>query len=67
MGGGNCWFEQCITDSWPGSLNVIPCLGIIGVSFCPHYDGEPERRPTLQRFIAEGKVKPGYAADDGCS
>ena len=65
--GANCWFEQCSTDSWPGSLNVIPCLGIIKGSFCPHYDGEPGRRPTLQQFIAEGTIKPGYAADDGAA
>jgi dipeptidase E len=65
--GANCWFEQCSTDSWPGSLNVIPCLGIIQGSFCPHYDGEPGRRPTLHRFITEGRIKPGYAADDGAA
>lgn len=29
-----------------------------------HYDGEPERRPTYQRLIAEG-LPGGYAADDG--
>jgi peptidase E len=65
--GANCWFEQCSTDSWPRSLNVIPCLGIIEGSFCPHYDGEPGRRPTLHRFITEGRIKPGYAADDGAA
>jgi dipeptidase E len=30
----------------------------------PHYDVEPERRPTYQRLVAEG-LPPGIAADDG--
>ena len=25
--GANCWFEQCTTDSWPGELRVMSCLG----------------------------------------
>ncbi len=62
--GANCWFEQCSTDSIPGKLSVMDCLGIIGGSFCPHYDGEVNRRPTLHEFIASGSIKAGYAADD---
>ena len=33
-------------------------------SFCPHYDGEPERRPTYTRLVRDGVLAPGYAADD---
>ena len=65
--GANCWFEQCGTDSIPGKLSVMDCLGIIGGSFCPHYDGEVNRRPTLHEFVARGSIKTGWAADDGAA
>jgi dipeptidase E len=65
--GANCWFEQCSTDSVPGKLSVMDCLGIIGGSFCPHYDGEVSRRPTLHAFIASGSIKEGWVADDGAA
>ncbi len=62
--GANCWFEQCSTDSFGRALEVIPGMGWIPGSFCPHYHGEEERRPTLGRFLASGELKPGWAADD---
>ena len=67
--GANCWFEQCSTDSmpWPARLSVWPCLGILNGSFCPHYDGEGDRRSTLHQFLETGSILPGYAADDGAA
>ena len=65
--GANCWFQECSTDSIPGKLTVLPCLGIVEGSFCPHYDGEVNRRPTLHQMVREGRIKPGYAADDGAA
>ncbi len=65
--GANCWFEQCITDSVPGAYSVLPCLGILRGSFCPHYDGEVERRPSLHQLLSEDKIASGYAADDGAA
>jgi dipeptidase E len=65
--GANCWFEQCSTDSVPGQLKVLACLGIIRGSFCPHYDGEAERRPSLHKLLSEDKIVSGYAADDGAA
>ncbi|GGA83356.1 putative peptidase YgaJ [Puia dinghuensis] len=65
--GANCWFEECSTDSVPGKLSVLACLGILKGSFCPHYDGEAERRPTLHQFHLTGQMKAGYAADDGAA
>ncbi len=62
-----CWFEQGITDSVPGALREIDCLGLLPGSACPHYDGEAERRPTYQRLIGAGAVVDGYAADDGAA
>lgn len=63
--GANCWFESCTTDSLPGKLSALPCLGLLKGSFTPHYDGEPERRPTLHQMLQEGQIVGGLAADDG--
>jgi dipeptidase E len=60
-----CWFEQGVTDSIPGELNAMNCLGFLEGSCCPHYDSEPSRRPGYQRLITEEKIKPGIALDDG--
>lgn len=65
--GANCWFEQCNTDSVPGAYSVLSCIGIIPGSFCPHYDGEVERRPSLHKMLNEDKIMGGYAADDGAA
>ena len=62
--GAICWFEQGITDSIPGPLTELDCLGFLKGSACPHFDGEPERRPTFHRMLREGAILPGYAADD---
>jgi peptidase E len=61
--GGMCWFEAGVTDSF-GPLAPLPDgLGILAGSFCPHYDGEPERRPTFHRLVAEG-FPAGFGVDD---
>jgi len=62
-----CWFEFGVTDSVPGALTPLKCLGWLPGSACPHYDKEIERRPSFQRLIAEGAIPGGYAADDGVS
>lgn len=62
--GSICWFEQGITDSIPGPLTMLPCLGFLKGSDCPHYDSEAERRPTFHRMLSAGEIIPGYAADD---
>jgi dipeptidase E len=64
--GANCWFEACSTDSFgPDLAPLNDGLGFLTGSFCPHYDGEPLRKPTYQRWVAEGALPSGYAADDG--
>jgi dipeptidase E len=66
--GSICWFEQGLSDSVvPGDLAPLDCLGFLPGSNSPHYDGEPERRPAYHRFIQEGKLTAGYAADDGAA
>jgi len=64
--GANCWFEGCSTDSFGAGLGPMnDGLGLLPGSFCPHYDGEPLRRPTYTRWVAKGALPPGWAADDG--
>jgi dipeptidase E len=62
-----CWFEFGITDSTPGALSPLPCLGWMPGTACPHYDGEPERRPAFHRLLGEHRIPAGYAADDGAA
>lgn len=61
--GAICWFEECVTDSvWP--LGTVQGLGFLAGSACPHYDSEPERRPTMLRMVAAGEIIPGIALTD---
>lgn len=64
--GSVCWYEAGVTDSFGQPLRALSnCLGFLPGSHCPHYDGEPDRRPTYQRLIAHGELPAGIAADDG--
>lgn len=63
--GSICWFEEGVTDSIPGELTGLTCLGFLPGSNCPHYDGEQDRRPSYHRLMQAGKVGDGIAADDG--
>ena len=63
--GAICWFSQGLTDSIPGSLTSLTCLGFLPGSACPHYDSEAGRRPTFRSLVASGALADGYAADDG--
>jgi len=63
--GAVCWFEQALSDSFAEELTAIQCLGFIKGSCCPHYNSEPERRPTYQRLVKEGQILPGLALDEG--
>lgn len=62
--GSNCWFEECVTDSIPGKLSTLKCLGFLKGSCCPHYDGEKMRRPVYQQLIQNEKISNGIAIDD---
>lgn len=66
--GAICWFDYGLTDSVAtNELHPLRCLGFIGGSCSPHYDGEPERRPMFHRYVANGALPPGYAVDDGAA
>jgi len=45
--GSICWFEEGVTDSIPGSLTALKCLGFLRGSNCPHYDGREEALLTI--------------------
>jgi peptidase E len=62
--GAICWFEQGVTDSWADRLRPLECMGCLPGSCCPHYDGEPERRPAYHALVQSGEMKPGYAIED---
>jgi dipeptidase E len=64
--GSLCWFEAGITDSFGPELAPLAALGFLRGSNCPHYDGEPRRRPAYHKAIAEG-MAPGIACDDGAA
>jgi peptidase E len=65
--GAICWFEQGLTDSIPGPYTALKCLGFLPGSCSPHYDGEVQRRPRFHQLLAEGKIQPGLALDDGAA
>jgi dipeptidase E len=65
--GAICWFESGVTDSWADALHPMTCLGFLPGACCPHYDGEKDRRPSVQRIVAEGKLQSVLALDDGAA
>lgn len=65
--GAICWFEQGITDSIPGDLTTMNCLGFLPGSCCPHYDSEEKRRPDYHRLVGDRSALPGFALDDGAA
>jgi peptidase E len=62
--GAICWFEACCTDSFGGLAPLRDGLGWLPGSCCPHYGGEPGRRPAYERMVAAGDLPDGVAIDD---
>ncbi len=64
--GANCWFEASTTDSFlaGGAEPLLDGLGLASGSFCPHYDGEPQRRPRFRELVGAGTLPPGIACDE---
>ena len=40
-------------------------LALLPGSFCPHYDGERDRRAAYRRLVGGGELPAGWAAEDG--
>jgi peptidase E len=62
--GACCWFETCVTDSMHLNLDAWPGLGWLPGGYCPHFDGEPMRRPRTAELLASGELHEGIACDD---
>lgn len=64
--GSICWYEGGTTDSFGRQLAPLnDGLGLLPGSHSPHYDAEEQRRPAYHRFIREGRLPAGIAADNG--
>ena len=61
--GANCWFERAVVDSWENDLKVIECMGFVKGNYCPHYDEEPLRRPSVKSFLEEDVFESCYASE----
>jgi peptidase E len=64
--GSICWHVGGTTDSFGPELRPVTN----GLAFLPyangvHYDGEEQRRPIVQRLVADGTLPLTYATDDG--
>jgi peptidase E len=64
--GANCWFEASTTDSFLlGRADPLADgLGFARGSFCPHFDGEGERRPRFRESVLSGALPEGVGCDD---
>ncbi len=62
-----CWFQCGVTDSFGPLAALQDGLGLLPGSACPHYDGDPQRRPTFQRLVQGGALPAGFAADVGAA
>lgn len=65
--GALCWFEDGVTDSFGTKLSALnDGLGLVAGSFCPHFDGEADRRRSYHELVQAG-MRAGVAADDGAA
>ena len=55
--GAICWFEKGITDSWAGGLKILDCMGVLKGNCCPHYDGEANRKPSVEKFLKNKELE----------
>ncbi|MBZ5734632.1 peptidase E [Nocardioides sp. TRM66260-LWL] len=64
--GSICWHVGGPTDSFGPTLRPIDdALALLPYGNGVHYDAEPQRRPLLQRCVADGTLPDSFATDDG--
>tara|TARA_B100001057_G_scaffold60696_1_gene53898 strand:- start:94 stop:873 length:780 start_codon:yes stop_codon:yes gene_type:complete len=63
--GAICWFTDLLLGTSDQGFELLPGLGLVRGSACPHYDSEPKRRDAYDSAIAAGRLAPGLAIDDG--
>ena len=64
--GAMCWFRGGVTMSG-GAPAAVTGLGLLEGSLSVHLNSEPERLRVFQGAVADGRLEPGYAADDGAA
>ena len=65
--GAICWFEKGITDSWKDNQAILPCLGFVKGTCCPHYDEEPERIPFVNQILNDELISECIAIEGFCA
>ena len=65
--GAICWFNKGITDSWDDGLRVLDCMDILDGTCCPHYDGEANRRPSVENFLKSKDIESCLCIEDGAA
>ena len=65
--GAICWFERGVTDSWAHGLRVLDCMGLLKGVCCPHYDGEVNRRPSVEKFLFNKTIDSSLCIEDGAA
>lgn len=68
--GAICWFREGNSDSLKYSNPSadycrVKTLGVVDLLLCPHYDGEPERQPSLKKMMKS--VRGSAVAVDECA
>ncbi len=63
--GAICWFSDLLLGTDIQGFRLLPGLGLVSGSACPHYNSEPKRRFAYDKAIATGRLAPGLAIDDG--
>ena len=63
--GAICWFSELLLGTVDDGFELLPGLGLVAGSACPHYGSEPVRRAAYDDAIAAGRLPPGLAIDDG--
>lgn len=64
--GSICWHVGGTTDSFGPELRpVTDGLGFLPYANGVHHDSEEQRRPVLQRLVANGTLPLAFATDDG--
>ena len=63
--GSICWYVGGTTDSFGPLRAVTNGLALLPFANGVHYDSEADRRPLVQRLVADGTLPETHCTDDG--